>query len=79
MDGSDGFLVVIFGLLLLLPQVKTLATKTNIPYECEMERMMMMMMMRGEKKRGRVCPYLSIYLTPSIHPYHVRINAFYAF
>lgn len=38
MDGSDGFLVVGFGLLLLLlllPQDKGLATKTNIPYECE--------------------------------------------
>lgn len=38
MDGSDGFLVVVFGLLLLLlPQDKGLATKTNIPYERERE------------------------------------------
>lgn len=36
MDGSDGFLVVGFGLLLLLPQDKGLATKTNIYYGCEM-------------------------------------------
>lgn len=38
MDGSDGFLVVIFGLLLLLlPRDKGLATKTNIPYGYERE------------------------------------------
>lgn len=36
MDGSDGFRVVGFGLL-LLPQDKGLATKTNIPYGCERE------------------------------------------
>lgn len=38
MDGwMDGFLVVVFDLLVLLPQDKGLTTKTNIPYERERE------------------------------------------
>lgn len=63
----DGFLVVVFGLLLLLlPQDKGLATKTNIPYGCEMGRMMMMMM-RGEEE-ARLSVSLSIYLSHSLPP-----------